>query len=355
MVDAAIQMAAQGLRDSVPLPELIFSESFVRSLLKSPMETDAIFERVFDVMGYDIEELLDIGNMPIHDGMSPEAFGYDMEMLSGTFVMGIVLDRYFFTPFGHFLRIIKPMYALPFALYDEVVDYIDVCDDADEAFVAFFAPCSSYTLTELGLQIMNVEKSDENFFDIKELPFDTTKDSIFESEESLAIFVKMAQQLSPLALEGGLPATVHTFRIRLESDTTMWLHLSVPDNFTLEHLYEEIAEYFSLKPNGDFSFFHDKTENRFAEYPSTKRAAKAKSPKTTADKTMLSELDFEHMKILLLSAYGQAAIFANEPPTIRLQLERLSEKDPDLREVYPQIGRMSKKMKQSFDWNYELT
>jgi hypothetical protein len=244
------------------------------------------------------------------------------------------------------------MYALPFAFSDEVVDYVNVCEDPDEAFVAFFAPCSSYTLTDIGLKILGVKPTPENYLDIKELPFENMKDAIFVSEESLALFVQMAQQLAPLALAGGFPGQVHTFRIRLESDTTKWMHLHVPENFTLEHLYEEIAEYFNLKPNGDFSFFHDKTENRFAEYPSAKRAAKVKSPKTTADKTTLSELDFEHMNMLLMNAYSQSAMFTNEPPTIRLQLERLSEKTPDWGEIYPQPGRMSKKMKEQMEWDY---
>jgi len=351
IVDAVIVMAASGLRNSIPMPDHIFTESFVRSLLTTPMETDDIFARVFEVIGYDIEDLLDIGDMPIPDGMSPEHLGFDMELLSGTFIMGIVLDRFFFTPFGHFLRIIRPMYALPFAFSEEVLDYIEVCEDPEESFVAFFAPCSSYTLTDLGLKILNITPNDDNYFDASELQFENMKDTIFVDEYTLNTFVNMAQQLSPLALSGGIPGAIHTFRVRLESDNSVWMHLQVPDNFTLAELYEEITQYFNLKNNGDFSFFHDKTENRFAEYPSTKRAAKSKNPKTQAEECPLSNLDFDHMNQLILATYSQASLFAKEPPTIRLQLERLSEKAPDFGEMYPQVGRMSKNMKlQGGDW-----
>jgi len=352
MLDVVITMTASGLRNSIPMPEHIFTESFVRSLLTSPMETDDIFARVFDVMGYDIEELLNISNMQIPEGMSPEHLGFDMELLSGTFVMGIVLDRFFFTPFGHFLRIIRPMYALPFAFSEEVVDYVNVCEDPDEAFVAFFAPCSSYTLTDLGLKLLNLSPTEENYFDASELQFENMKDTIFVDNYTLNTFVEMAQHLSPLALAGGLPGAVHTFRIRLESDNSVWMHLQVPDNFTLADLYEEITNYFDIKNNGDFSFFHDKTENRFAEYPSAKRAAKSKNPKTHAEECPLSDLDFAHMNQLILAAYSQASLFAQEPPTIRLQLERLSEKPPDFGEMYPQVGRMSKNMKLQADWDW---
>jgi len=344
IVDAAIKMASFGLQNSVPLPEHIFSEGFVRSLLSSPIETDEIFERVFEVMGYDLDDLLEIGNMPLPEGMTPEHLGIDMELLSGTFIMGIVMDRYFFTPFGHFLRLIRPLYALPFAFSEEVQDYIHVCDDPEEAFIAFFAPCSSYTLTDLGLKILNIKPTPENYFNAAELQFENMKDAIFASEDALAKFVDMATFLSPLALSGGLPGKVYTFRVRLESDSSIWLHMQVPDTFSLEHLYDEIAEYFNLKHNGEFSFFHDKTENRFAEYPSAKRVAKTKTPKPPAEECMLSELDFEHMKHMILAAYGQASLFSQEDPVIRFNLERMNEKDPDYGEMYPNVSRVSKKM-----------
>ena len=345
IVDAAVGMTASGLRNSIPMPEHIFSESFVHSLLTNPTETDDIFARVFEVLGYDIDDLLDIGNMPVPEGLPLESLGFDMELLSGTFVMGIVLDRFFFTPFGHFLRIIRPMYALPFAFYEEVGDYVNVCEDPEEAFVAFFAPCSSYTLTDLGLQLLDIKPTEENYFDISQLPFDNMKDAIFVNNQSLATFVEMAQHLSPLVLSGGLPGRIYTFRVRLESDTSVWMHLHVPDNLSLHQLYEEISEYFDLKDNEDFSFFHDKTENRFAEYPSAKRTAKAKNPRQSADECDLSDLDFEHMNCLILVAYNQAALFANEPQTVRLNLELMSEKEPAPGEMYPQPGRMSKNMK----------
>lgn len=350
IIDAAVQMTACGLRNSIPMPEHIFSESFVRSLLTHPVETDEIFARVFEVMGYDLDDLLDIGEMPIPEGLSPEHLGVDMELLSGTFVMGIVLDRFFFTPFGHFLRLIRPLYAMPFAFYEEVGDYVNVSEDPEEAFVAFFAPCSSYTLTDLGLKVLGIAPTEENYFPASEMPFDTMKDSIFVDEHALQTFVDVAQHLSPLAFFGGLPGQIYTFRVRLEADTAVWLHLQVPDNFTLANFYDEIAQCFDLKNNADFSFFHDKTENRFAEYPSEKRAAKAKNPKPPAEECMLSELDFDHMNSLILAAYGQAGIFSDEPPTVRLQIERLSEKPPDFGEMYPQVGRISKKMKMQADW-----
>jgi len=347
IVEATIGMTAYGLRHSMPIPEHIFSESFVRNLLTKPLETDEIFARVFEVMGYELEDLLDISNMPVPEGVPLESLGYDMELLSGTFVMGIVLDRFFFTPFGHFLKIIRPLYALPFDLDEEIGEYINVCEDPQEAFVAFFAPCSSYTLTDLGLEVLNVTPTKENYFNADDLPFGTMKDAIFSDDHAFAIFVEMARQLSPLAFESqwNIVDEIFTFRVRLEGAPSVWMHLQMPDNMTLCHLYEELAQAFGLKDNEEFSFFHDKVENRFAEYPSAKRANRAKNPRKAACQTILSELDFEHMKFLILAAYNQAVPFAGEASTVRLQMELLSMTPPDPDEFYPRISRMSKDMK----------
>jgi hypothetical protein len=342
-IEAAIKLSVYGIRNSVPMPENIFTESFIRSLLTKPMETDEIFTRVFDVLGYDIEEVMEIGSKP-PDELELED-DYDMELLSGTFVMGIVLDRFFFTPFGHFLRLIRPLYGLPFDFSEEINGYVNVCEDPEEAFVAFFSPCSSYTLTDLGLKIFDIAPSEENYFNAAELNFEQMKDSIFADETALSIFVELAKYLSPLAHESGMCEAIYTFRVRLESDAACWIHLQVPDNFTLEHLYEEIAENFALKCNGHFSFFHDKTENRFAEYPSAKRATKTKGSKTLACECLLHDLDFEHMSQMILILYNQSAFLDHEPPTIRLQLELLNVKPPVFSEEYPLVSRMSKKMR----------
>ena len=347
MVEATIALSTYGLRNSMPMPEHIFTESFVRSLLTSPLETDEIFARVFEVMGYELEDLLEISNMPATDGIPPEILGYDMELLSGTFVMGIVLDRFFFTPFGHYLRLIRPMYAIPFGLDEEVKDYVNVCEDPQEAFVAFFAPCSSYTLTDLGLEILNVTPTEDNYFNAADLPFDTMQDTIFANEQAFATFVELARHLSPLALQNAWAGAeeILTFRVRLESEPSVWMHYQVPDNMTLQHLYDEAVQYFGLKHNEEFSFFHDKTENRFAEFPSAKRANRAKNPRKTACQTPLSELDFDNQKNLILAAYNQAKPFAHEASTVRLQLEYMKTTPPNADEYYPRVSRMSKDMK----------
>ena len=349
IVDAAIALAAFGLSESIPVPERIFTETFIREILTVPMETDDIFAKVFAFLGYDIEDLLDISSMTMDDSMDTDDLGVDMELLSGTFVMGIVLDRFFFTPFGHYLRIIRPMYVLPFDFDAEISEYMSVCNDPEEAFVAFFAPCSSYTLTDIGLEIMGVEANSKNYFDVNDImPFEGMKNTVFSCAEAFETFVEMARMLSPLSSIMGqyeLPDSVYTFRVRMEEDSSAWVHIQAPDNITLGALYEEIAGIFELNPNSDYSFFHDKTENRFAEYGIQKKPA-AKGKKANVKKSpdiLLSDMDFDHMAHMILVSYSPALTFGKI--MTRLNLERLSVKEPEIGASYPRVSRTSSAMK----------
>jgi len=332
IVEITIAMAAKGLQGLVMLPETIFSQSFIRALLNAPMDTDDIFQRVYEVLGYDMEDLLDF-TMSMEDDED-----MDMDILAGTFMTGVFLDKFFFTPFGHFLKLIRPLYVLPFEFSGEITDYVDVSDDPEEVMIAFFAPCSSYTLTDLGIEYFGVEKTADNYFDTANiLPFAQMKDTVFASEEALHIFVAIGKHIGALQYEEE-PEAVHTFRVRREDNPSMWAHLQMPTDDTLHDMYVEIAHCLDLKDNNDYTFYHDKVENRFAEYTSTKRS---KGGKKTAD-TPLEEIDFEHQKMMLLVAYNQAVPFGDEAPTVRLHLELMHTKDPDPGHEYPRVSRASK-------------
>ena len=342
-VEASIGLAAYGLRSSSPVQESMFTEPYIRALLTNPMETDAILTKVFEHIGIDMQEMLEVSRMPALDVIAFDDTDYDMEVISNIFILGILFDRFFFTPYGYFLRLIRPMYTLPFCFEDEINDFVDFSDEAHEAFVAFFAPCSSYKLTGLGLSLLNTEATLENTFNANDLPFDSMIDIMFKDEESLANFVDMAGQIIPRMFDSIMKGQIYTLRVRLVDDPSMWIHIQISEKASLHELYEEVAIHFSLKANGDYSFFHDKAENTFAEYSSAKRANRTKKPLKSTD-ALLAELDFDHQRHMLLVAYSQAMPFTPGQQTIKFELELLSEKPPDFAEQYPRCARISKAM-----------
>ena len=340
ITETAIIMTAGALRNSMPVSEHLFTPGFVRSMLTEPIETDTLFSKIFEASGYDINDILQTGAMPLPgEDEIDEYDDADLELISSTYVMGIVLDRFFFTPFGHYLRLIRPMYTLPFDINEEIEDYISVCEDPHEAFVAFFAPCSSYTLTWLGLLYFEVEPMSGNFFDTFDSSFVNLVKTMLESDSSFRAFVDIAQYFTPpYAEEGIMLNEVYTFRVRDTDRPSMWIHLQMPTGTTLCDVYTEAEKYFDMAPGDDFTFFHDKTENHFAEYPSAKRAARAKKPRKDACQTGLRDLDFVSMNQMLLVSH-------NSRPPVRLNLELMRTDPADLDERHPRVIRMSKEMK----------
>ena len=332
IIETSITIASKGLQNLAMLPETLFSPSFIRSLLHKPMFTDDIFAKVYDALGYDMEEVMDF----TMDEGSLDSL--DVDLLAGTFMTGILLDKFFFTPFGHFMKLIRPLYILPFEFGTEITEYINVSDDPEESTIAFFAPCSSYTLTDLGLEFLGIAKTEDNYMDIaKAAPFEQLKDTVFSSAESLAVFAEIARNISPIRFAAP-PEEIYTFRVRLESDKAVWVHLQMPSDDTLDDMYEEIVDCFGLKDNNDYTFYHDKDENRFAEYASAKRAKRGRK---TSD-TPLDDLDFQHQKQMLLVAYNQKLPFGDLAPTVRIELEMMSAKPPDDGYDYPRVSRVSK-------------
>ena len=341
IIDAAITIASRGLQNLVMLPESLFSPAYVRSLLMVPMFTDDIFARVYEVLGYDMDEVMDF---TLEEGSDMDSL--DVDLLAGTFMTGVLLDKFFFTPFGHFMKLIRPLYILPFDFGSEITDYINTSDIPEEGAIAFFAPCSSYTLTDLGLECFGITKTEDNYLDAaKAVPFEQMKDTIFSSSEALGVFAEIAKHLSPLRFEEP-PEDIYTFRVRLEKDTAIWAHVQMPSDSTLHDMYVEIADCLGLKDNSDYTFYHDKVENRFAEYASQRRA---KRGRRTSD-AQLEDLDYEHQNQMLLVAYNQALPFGDEEPTIRLQLEMLHAKPPEIGHEYPRVSRVSKGLKESLEF-----
>jgi len=342
IVEAALSISAHNLRDLIALPETIFTDTFVRSMFAEPVETDSLFEMIYEMMGYTLEDLVELSmESDTLDIKSP-----DGAFLASTFMMGVVLDRYFFTPFGHYLKLIRPLYVLPFDFSGEIDDFIvnaDVHDDG-ELFIAFFAPCSNYTLTDLGLRIFGAKPTDKNYYDIaKNMPFSVLKDSLFADPEMIGILVRMAQFIPAAISSGLLEQPIYTFRVRMETDAAMWIHLQMPVNAYLSEIYDEVLHYFPLRENYDYIFFHDTTENHFAQYPSPKRAMK--HIKKTAEIT-LDKLDFTRQPRMLLTLYNQALPFGGKPPIVRLEIEMMGEKNPDPDQYYPRVTRMSKAIRE---------
>jgi len=321
-----ITYAARNISEIIPTPQPIFTESYLLDILKEPVETDVIFQRLYDSIGVNVDDLV---GFDLYEEMDM----LDMAVISGTYLLGIVLDRFFLTPFGYFLKVIRPLYMVPFDIKDEIYAYLDAEIEEDELAVAFFAPCSRYYLTELGLEYLEVKPSLSNFIDIKNnIPIlDMTQ---FENQPVDLEF------LQTTGASIGRKFNVYTLKIKYMHDPRLWINMEVSDIVNLHRLYLEIAYYFDLEKNAEYAFYPDKTENPFTSYSSPNQK---KGPNKAAD-TVIGALNLGEKRVFMLTV--------NYPRVKNKEkwlLEVMKVGEGEQGTHYPGVTRIGKALRHFFD------
>lgn len=370
IVETAIRMASVGLQGAIHAPIPLFTEEGIRHLLLNPISTDEILDKAFSTLGYDLDLLPTAGVFADFDEFSEESDAA-AELMSGIFVVGIMLDRLFFTPFGYFLRLIRPIYAMPMNIETEINNFVLALDLADDEFVAFFAPCTSYSLSELGLDLFRATPAPHVYFDSRTIISKDVVENAFVSGGGIQLFVYAARESIPVS---ELPNAVYTFCVYNVESPDVWFHIQIPKAFTLHHLYEEIIDFHYMEEGDAYSFFHGRTENPFVEYigghggergrkPGTKGGPKATDKLTNIP---LMHLDFDHVgeMLLVVELPGSTPVRGKMPPDSeaflhasdsfqgglisggkqkaqKYMVEWLGEAAPDAQTHYPQISKVS--------------
>ena len=338
LINTTIQFASYGLRVSLQMASTPFTNDFILEILKNPVKTDEIVQNTFASIGVDVNQVLD-RDVFSEDFQESEEYEEIDGLIHSMYIVGLALDKYLHTPFGHFLRLLNPTYTTPFEFEHEMTTFLDMPDEPVETFFAFFLPPEHYQLTELGRDILKVQRtSDDN---VNLVQYEHMKDSVFHDENSFELFLDMAGQIFPKLLESMARGLIFSFKIKASYKPTLWAHVQISENSSLHELYSLIAELFALRDNNEYSFFHDKTENLFAEYPSAKRSGRSRAARDNAE-TVLTELNFEHMKHMVLATYNQALPFTKDTPTKRFAIEYMGVSEPYLDEDYPRVSRLSK-------------
>ena len=337
IVDAVIELTSTGLQNALSAPVSLFTEEGLRRLLLEPLHTDGIFETVFGKLGYDLDLLFDPLAFTNMDDYSEESEA-TAEMMSGIFILGVALDRLFFTPFGSFLRLIRPIYSIPFDMKNEISHFVGALDHDEEDLSPFFAPCTSYMLSELGLQFFDVEPTETNYFDSSTvLPPYLLNDPAFLSPFGMRLFISATRAAIPV---NELPDSIYSFRVYLENDPDAWVVIEIPKTATLHFLYEEIADIFCVYDEDEYSFFHAQTESPFVEYAGNRKRKPRKHTNIP-----LSELDFGHMKYMVLAIYKEEIL--------KFSLEMFSETAPRTGVSYPITSEMSATAKEKYGDTYD--
>ena len=336
VVKATVTSAVSFINEMIPLPEAYFTAGTIYDLLKHPIVVDDIFQHVYNILGIKISDIYsyetDLGDDPFFDDLNNA-------IISSTFLLGLLLDKCFLTPFGYYLQLIRPLYTLPYEFFNELSYLADSLEEDEKLVMALYASSTFYQLTPLGMEFFGVEDAG-SFTASADIPYerlpeilDSDTEYAREQRETLKADFSVAEESSLL---------VYSIKVRLADDRSLWKNIEVPGNITLFHLFSEICYQFSLDPDAEYSFFKDATESPFTEYASVKRTKRSKS---NSDIT-LDELEMpeRHRFILVIyNCFNPYIDFETETISkrIKLELDIIKVKSREEGQMYPRVSRVS--------------
>jgi hypothetical protein len=237
-------------------------ESLSNTLAK-PTSLDDVRTMVMERERWDFDDLDD----------DREPWGNDMRRL------GRLLDRFFITPMGYYLQLIRPMFRLPFDLDNEFDCISDIYGDSDCSLTELFIPATMYVPTKLGAE----------FFGSK--PFDDEQASLAQSgkDEIVDLIEKVAKgapkDLEPVrskySLMKNASMIVYAIKCKPAGDNALWKTIEVIGSSTLSSFFNEICYEFSLDPSSEYSYCMSADGNPFSEYTCALNPRKAKKVETT--------------------------------------------------------------------------
>ena len=334
IVQAAINYSARSLCELIPTPVPIFDKKYLISILEEPVEMDIILQRLYDTIGVNIEDLI---GLDLHEELDV----LDMAVISGAYLFGVILDKVLFTPFGHYFKLIRPIYMPPFDFENEIYIYLDSHVEDDELGIAFYSPCFRYYLTEMGLKYFNVKPTPTNYLDIgNKLPFS----QIAPLFENATVKLSDIQSIKSLSTAFDREHFIYSLKVKYLADPRLWLNIEVSDINSLHRLYLELAYYFDLDKNAEYTFYPDETENPFMSYASPNQLRR---PKKASD-TALSSLFLEEKQVMILAvSYPRIGGTKHKD---KWALEVVKVHQGKTGQAYPAVTRLGKGLREFFEW-----
>ncbi|MDR3240249.1 MAG: hypothetical protein LBT44_09215 [Clostridiales bacterium] len=337
VVNATISGASAFINEMIPLPEPYFTIDVITSLLKSPMALDDIFQEVYGMLGVKLEDIYNIEDEdPFSDDMNSA-------VISSTFLLGLLLDKCFLTPFGYYLRLIRPLYTLSYEFENELNYLVESFDEEEGPITALYAPATYYQLTPLGKAFFGVTDSGKASSQAT-LPFDALMNLVEGRVQDPQELMKLLKTEFALAIDAR--ASIYVIKIRLFAEKSLWKNVEIPGNTNLHQFFGEICYQFSLDPSSEYSFFQDITESPFSEYTSHQHPRRNKK----AHAITLQEMNLpeKHKFVLVIyNTFNPYVSFDEAPMTkkMKIELEILKVKPREEGQEYPRLARVSSAFK----------
>ena len=347
VVEQTIEMCVLFIKSSGPYDELPIDCPFILNLLTDPVTTDEIFKTVFSTARENLDLISSAAEFADKkgDGKFPSADDLERMFTASTIYLGSLFDKYFFLPFGFYLRLIQPLYIYPFDILD-TLDALDV-KTPDDLIPALFMPCAAFGLTGLGMELFgtnlphgrNLSLSPETPGSLL-IDFATGRRSNKKSNQDFIAEIEKYHE--------NILKPVYELKVSLNSDKSLWKRALVAGEFTLHGLHRFICEEFAIEEAPRYVFFAGSDDNPFARFtpPDGKNRVKL-TTETELDDLGLSEGE----KLIYIINDAVDSFFFRDPEQadISFKLEIVKIKKPAGIDYLPRVLRESQAFK---DMNY---
>ena len=329
------KISVSQINQVLPLNKGIINTAYIFELLRNPITTDALFEKIYFSLGIDISAFFDHDENDVADFDDEGLDEFYHMVMSSTFFLGITFDKYFHTLFGFYLKIITPEFLIPYNFRSDFKFFLDVIKEFGDIETALFSPCTCFHLTEFGKIVTNSNGDNPNGENIPG-PFDD-KLSLERAVRMIKIMngdeeADNDEVRSIVSDIFGLPeiSDVYDIKISFMADKKYWKAMEIVPINPLRVLFIEICAAFGIRETStlDYCFYMSGQEDVFSCY--APYDPQKPSKKTTDNSLADFNLPVGHKFLLVIQ--GQ------DP--LKFEIEIKAIKKYNHKKAYPNILRV---------------
>lgn len=327
MVDAAITLSSSYLSDDFMGVRYSITDDIIREWLVSPKPVDKLFEKAYGEIALEISESISVEEMG----------DIERAITAKTYARGIVMDKWFLTPFSYYFRFIDTTYMYEYSFYDEMNFLLNALksneDYYEDAIInsAIYSPCTKYKLSKLGSEFFGTEYDST-------APYIFTKMSV---EDIVKTAVNPSVQDRYKILHAYEPEyNVYDLIISDAVNEEVWFGIEVRENTTLDILHNYIVSIFKEPFIMCSSYrFYKEPESPFTEYTPEFMGLRGHHTENTLISTVFGEGEEDCCyEIVGLSDYDES-----KSRKLNIRLKSISKNKPG--EIYPRMSSINIKTK----------
>ena len=306
LTNEALELFNEKFTEILQMPNNILNPMNMRSFLATSILTDDIYKKVFTALGFHFDNMVEMAEMSI---LSPE----NETILASAYFLGTLLDKWFFSPLGHYLKLITPLYSVPYDFTDDT-DYVRPilltdCDVSGDVF----SPCNYYSLTPIGEEILGYKNANPQFQNLWE---DFT-------QEQIQLFLSSILHINHVNIPNYVMQNnvfeVYTIKVSYANRHLFWKTIQVPSDYPITKLYDLIATYFGFDKSDRYIFYIESKNDTTTSCSPINKASRFRLNELLPNNNLLlsdEDNDFPNL-VLSLIKVGRSERKVNYPRLLR--------------------------------------